>query len=152
MSRVIAGIAACLMTTRRYPMKELWGWSVYAWIGLPTVMYGGYALLGILTGHDSPTDFQRTWFRAGHAHAGVLLVVFLLFVNYLERTTLSMGLKHGACAVFVAGTLALSGGFFVHMMKGSVGSASIGTHISSLGAVVLTIAIMILVYGIFFAR
>jgi hypothetical protein len=132
-------------------MNELWGWTVYAWIGLPTVMYGGYALLALLTRPEKPTDFQRTWFRAGHAHAGILLVVLLVFIEYLERTTLSGTLKHTACGIFVLGTLMQSGGFFVHMMRGKEGAPSIGTRISSFGACILTVAIAILVYGIFIA-
>jgi hypothetical protein len=43
-------------------MSELRGWS-YAWVALPTVMYGGYALLGRLTNKNT-TPFRRTWFRA----------------------------------------------------------------------------------------
>lgn len=129
-------------------MNELWGWSIYAWVGLPTVMYGGYALLALLTRPEPPTQFQRTWFRAGHAHAGVLLVVLLVFIQYLERTTLSPTTQPIACAVFVAGTLMQSGGFFVHMTKGQEGKPSIGTRLSAVGAIVLTAAIAILVYGI----
>jgi hypothetical protein len=37
-------------------MSELRGWSIYAWVALPTVMYGGYALLGLLT--KKPIDFR----------------------------------------------------------------------------------------------
>jgi len=48
-------------------------WSIYSWIALPTVMYGGYALLRLLTQANAPRSFRLTWFRVGHAHAGVLL-------------------------------------------------------------------------------
>ncbi len=129
-------------------MAELWGWAVYAWVGLPTVMYGGYALLRLLTGSAELTPFRRTWFRAGHAHAGVLLVLFLVFLQFLTGTSLSNGMQHLSCAIFVAGILAQSGGFFVHMMRGSEGQASIGTTITGLGAALLTAAIAILIYGI----
>jgi hypothetical protein len=30
-------------------MSELRGWSIYAWVALPTVMYGGYANLCLPT-------------------------------------------------------------------------------------------------------
>ena len=129
-------------------MNELWGWAVYGWVGLPTVMYGGYALLGLLTSRDALTPFRRTWFRAGHAHAGVFLVMFLVFVDFLGRTDLPNAAKHTACAIFVVGVLAQSGGFFVHLAKGQEGTPSIGTRITALGAVLLTLAIAMLVYGI----
>jgi heme/copper-type cytochrome/quinol oxidase subunit 4 len=133
-------------------MRELWGWSVYGWLALPTVMYGGYALLGLLTKGTEPTAFQRTWFRAGHAHAGVLMITFLVFVEYLERTGLALPVKHAACATFVVGALAQSGGFFLHLAKGREGAASVGTTVTAIGAVVLAVAIATLVYGIVKSR
>lgn len=133
-------------------MNDLWGWSIYGWVALPTVMYGGYALLGLLTKRDGLTPFRRTWFRAGHAHAGVLLLMFLLFIDFLARTDLSDVTKHTACAIFVLGILTQSGGFFLHMAKGQDDAPSIGTTITTIGAVLLTVAIAILVYGIATAR
>ena len=83
--------------------------SIIAWIALPTVMYGGYALLGKLT-RDGLTPFQQTYLRAGHAHAGVLLLMSLLYHSYLEQTRLSPTIKVAAAVVVLVGTLAQSGG------------------------------------------
>lgn len=55
-------------------------------------MYGGYALLGLLT-RGGLTPFQETFFRAGHGHAGVLLLMSLLYHRYMEQTSLSPVLK-----------------------------------------------------------
>jgi heme/copper-type cytochrome/quinol oxidase subunit 4 len=131
-------------------MNDIRGWAIYAWIALPTVMYGGYALLGLLTKEDALTPFRRTWFRAGHAHAGIMLIMALVFFDYLTRTSMSFAIKQIACGAFVVGVLAQSGGFFVHMSKGDEGKTSMGTTLTSLGAVILTIAIGILVYGLAF--
>jgi Ni,Fe-hydrogenase I cytochrome b subunit len=68
-------------------MHPLRAFSVLAWIALPAVMYGGYALLGLLA-RGGLSDFQLTYFRAGHAHAGVLLLLALLYHIYLEQTGL----------------------------------------------------------------
>lgn len=132
-------------------MTDLSGWAIYAWIALPTVMYGGYALLRLLA-RDEASSFRRTWFRAGHAHAGVLLLALLLFVDYMARTSLPGWLQHLACGVFVGGIIAQSGGFFIHMVRGSEGMTSIGTTITSLGGVLLTLAIAVLVVGLFGVR
>ena len=51
--------------------------SIISWIALPTVMFGGYSLLRLLSATNKLTPFQATFFRAGHAHAGVLLVASL---------------------------------------------------------------------------
>lgn len=133
-------------------MNELRGWAIYAWVALPTVMYGGYTLLGLFTKQGALTPFRRTWFRAGHAHAGVLLLMALLYIDYLARTALAATTKHVACGLFVAGVLAQSGGFFVHMARGAPDTRSVGTAITSAGAVLLTGAIAILVYALAVTR
>jgi hypothetical protein len=126
---------------------ELKGWMIYSWIALPTVMYGGYALLHLVTG-GKDTEFRRTWFRAGHAHAGVLLLMSLLYYDFMARTDLSSMWMHIGCALLVAGILAQAGGFFIHMVKGEPGKSSIGTTVTTVGAIVLTAAIAVLVYGL----
>ena len=41
---------------------------------LVSVEYGGWSLLGFLTGRGQLGEFREQFFRAGHAHSGVLLV------------------------------------------------------------------------------
>jgi hypothetical protein len=60
------------------------GWMIYSWIALPTVMYGGYSLLQLLNKANAMTPFRLTWFRAGHAHAGVLLLMSLLYYTFMD--------------------------------------------------------------------
>ena len=133
-------------------MSELRGWMIYSWIALPTVMYGGYALLRLLTQANAATPFRFTWFRAGHAHAGLLLLMSLLYYTYMDKTSLSPAVKHAGCATLIVGILAQSGGFFLHMVKGQPDRASHGTTVTTIGAVILTSAIAVLVYGLFTAH
>lgn len=128
-------------------MHTLRLFSIIAWIAIPTVMYGGYALLGLLT-RGGLSEFQQTYFRAGHAHAGVLLLMSLLYHHYMEQTTLNPAIKLGAAAAILVGILAQSGGFFLHMAIGQHGAPSLGTTITSLGALLLAAAVLILVYGL----
>ena len=132
-------------------MSGLGGWIIYPWIAL-TVMYGGYALLRLLTQASAATPFRLTWFRAGHAHAGVLLLMSLLYYVYMDKTSLSPSVKHAGCATLIVGILAQSGGFFLHMVKGQPDRASIGTTVTAIGAIILTCAIAVLVYGLFTAH
>jgi hypothetical protein len=124
-------------------MNALRVWIILSWIALPTVMYGGYSLLQLLNKGDVLTPFQVTWFRAGHAHAGVLLVMSLLYYTFLDRTSLS-----AACAALFVGILAQSGGFFLHMVMGQPNQASIGTAVTVTGAILLACSIVVLVYGL----
>ncbi|GAC1460060.1 MAG: hypothetical protein PVSMB4_19120 [Ktedonobacterales bacterium] len=122
--------------------------AVLSWIALPTVMYGGYALLGLLTRGNRLSAFQEQYFRAGHAHAGVLLLMSLLYYSFLEQTTLSPAIKVGLSAVLFAGILAQSGGFFLHMGVGKPGQASAGTIITIAGTGLIAAAVLVLVYGL----
>ena len=81
-------------------MSELRGWIIYSWIALPTMMYGGYAFLRLLTQANTLTPFRLTWFRVGHAHAGVqvLCLMSLLYCTFIAKTSLSPAVKHAGCA------------------------------------------------------
>jgi hypothetical protein len=129
-------------------MEGLRAWIIVAWIGLPTVMYGGFSLLRLLTRDNALTPFQLTWFRAGHAHAGVLILMSLLYYSFLGTTSLPSWLKQAACATLLVGILAQSGGFFIHMIVGQPNRPSIGNTVTALGALLLTGAIGVLVYGL----
>lgn len=62
---------------------------------LPTVVFGGVSILSLLV-HDPAymeNPLRQDLWRAGHAHAGVLLVLSLLALRYVDEATLSDGLK-----------------------------------------------------------
>jgi hypothetical protein len=87
---------------------------------IPTIMYGGLTLLGILTqGHAglAPgalrlSESQWALWRAGHAHAGVWTVLSLILQVLLDSAALSAAVIWLAriCAPLAAVTL--SAGFF----------------------------------------
>ncbi len=122
--------------------------AIVSLISLPAVMYGGYSLRRLLESSDGLTEFQRTYFRAGHAHAGILLVLSLVYYQYLDRTTVAGVQKWLACAILGIGILAQSGGFFLHMAIGEPGRASAGTWITAAGAVFLAVAVLFLAYAL----
>jgi hypothetical protein len=132
-------------------MPSLRLFSIIAWVALPTVMYGGYALLGMLT-RDGLTPFQQTYFRAGHARAGVLLLMSLLYHRYLEQTQLTPAIKVAAAVGVLVGIPPQSGGFFLHMAIGQPGAPSLGTTITAFGALLLAAAVLLLVYGLITAK
>ena len=126
-------------------MGGLRGWIVFAWIALPTVMYGGYSLLQLINRGNVLTPTQVNFFRAGHAHAGVLILMSLLYYMFLDQTSLSLAVKHAACAAIVVGILAQSGGFFIHLFPER---ASLGTKVTLTGVLILVAAILVLIYGL----
>jgi hypothetical protein len=129
-------------------MNSLRIWIILSWIALPTVMFGGYSLLRLLNRGDALTQFQIDCFRAGHAHAGVLLLMSLLYYIFMDRTALSASIKQAACVALFVGILAQSGGFFLHMTLGKPNQASVGTNVTIAGAALLACAVIVLVYGL----
>ena len=89
-------------------------------LSLPTVQYGGLAILGMLThgvagagGAEAGLNAEQlALFRAGHAHAGVWLILSLVIQMLLDVVKLPASTKWFARIAAPVGTLALSGGFF----------------------------------------
>lgn len=121
--------------------------TVIALVSLPTVMYGGYALMGVMRDRKL-TEHQRAMFRAGHAHAGVLLILALVALQILSRTTLSDTTLWITCFLLLFGILAQSGGFFLHLIPNR---GKLGGRVTSVGAVLLAAATLLTAYGVAFA-
>ena len=87
---------------------------------VPTIMYGGATLLGILTsggaglppGGLALDETQRALFRAGHAHAGVWVILSLVLQVLLDAATLSPTSRLIARSCAPIGAICVSGGFF----------------------------------------
>jgi|SRR5882724_7780564 len=123
--------------------------AIISWILLPAVMFGGYSLLSLLV-RSNPwlTPKRQATFRAGHAHAGVLLVLSLLYFTYLAQTSFSSTVKLIACIVYLLGVLAQSGGFFIDMLVEKRGRLSLGYLVTTFGALLLASSIFLLAYGL----
>ena len=106
---------------------------------LPTVMFGGFSLLRLLSANRL-SEFQIAYFRAGHAHAGVLLVLTLAVLDVLTRTDLSRAGQWTVGTLLLAGSLAQSGGMFLHMGIGKPGRWSAGNSLTVVGAMLLAAA------------
>ena len=118
--------------------------TVIALVSLPTVMYGGYALMGVMRDRKL-TEHQRAMFRAGHAHAGVLLILALVALQILSRTDLSDTTLWITCFLLLFGILAQSGGFFLHLLPNK---GKLGGRVTSVGAVLLAAGTLLTAYGV----
>ena len=82
-------------------------------ISMTTIEYGGAFLLGILSGKYSGfTEFQRSMFRAGHAHAGVLTILALVSLVFIDQAGLSAPIGWAVRIGFAAAPVLVSAGFF----------------------------------------
>jgi hypothetical protein len=118
-------------------------------LALVTVEYGGWALLTFLTvDAERLSDLRKQFFRAGHAHAGVLLILLLVYLLYLGRTHWSAGWQWAWGLILLVGILAQSGGFFVHLGIGRPGARSAGTTLTRTGALIIAAALIALAVGL----
>lgn len=122
-----------------------------AFFTLVTVEFGGWSLLGLI-GTNTLTPFQERFFRAGHAHAGTLLVLALVSFVFLARTNFSVGAQWGIGVALLAGIVMQSGGFFLHMLVGAEGAGSIGTLVTRVGGIVLAGSLITLGVGVLRAQ
>ncbi|MCA6365110.1 MAG: hypothetical protein IM638_18915 [Bacteroidetes bacterium] len=83
-------------------------------ITVPTIAFGGSFLLRVLSGSIALplTAFQKSMFRAGHAHAGVLVLLALIVQPLIEAVQYETGMEWFLRASFGASALLVSGGFF----------------------------------------
>lgn len=86
---------------------------------IPTIVYGGLTVLYVVSngklgpgGPRNLTPEQASFYRAGHAHAGVLTLLALLMQIMLDHAALSPELIWSVRIGVVAAALCVSGGFF----------------------------------------
>lgn len=85
-------------------------------LALVTVETGGLYLLSISRGRAEVTPFQEKFARAGHAHAGVLLLLALVCQPYADAAGLDGFLGWLARAGVAVAALLMPGGFFFSSM------------------------------------
>lgn len=86
---------------------------------VPTIVYGGLTVLGVVSngsfGTPGPKNLspsQIAYYRAGHAHAGVLTLLALFLQIALDSAAIPSVLVWPARVAAVAAALLVSGGFF----------------------------------------
>ena len=81
-------------------------------LSLVTVETGGLYMVKLWKDATGATPFQIGFARAGHAHAGVLLVLGLLAQLYVDQTDLSGGFGWLARSGVPAAAILMPAGFF----------------------------------------
>lgn len=86
---------------------------------LPTVAYGGATLLHFLTSSQSGyTDnpLRQDLWRAGHAHAGVLLILSLVILRYVDEARLPEKIKQMVRSGTPASAILIPAAFFLSVL------------------------------------
>lgn len=115
------------------------------------VGYGGLTLLTALMGKvpgylDNP--IRRSLWRAGHAHAGVLVLFSLVALLYVDQADLSDGLRGLTRALIVAAPILMPLGFFLSVARPSATRPNRLILLTVLGGVSLAAGTLILGVGL----
>ncbi len=114
------------------------------------IEFGGTYLLRIVRGRVPMTEFQRDFARAGHAHAGVLVILALVCLVLADAAGVHGLAAFGAHTALPLAAILMSAGFFLSSAgRGRtqpnrliailyVGMASLGFGVIALGVGLLT--------------
>jgi len=86
-------------------------------LSIVTIQFGGVFMLRVVQGKEPATDLQKSFFRAGHAHAGVLVILSLVIQLYVEATDMSDGFTWLARSGVPIAALLIPGGFFFSVLS-----------------------------------
>jgi hypothetical protein len=117
---------------------------------LPTVMYGGATILTMIVGDPSymANPLRQDLWRAGHAHAGVLLVLALVALRYVDEANLSGGWKAVARSSIPLAAILMPAGFFLSVVSPRAAAPNGLLALTYVGAVVLAIGVLTLGVGL----
>jgi hypothetical protein len=117
---------------------------------LPTVVLGGASILSLLVGDPeyAQNQLRQDLWRAGHAHAGVLLILSLVTLRYVDEAALSERLKRVARHSIPAAAILLPAAFFLSVLSPDATEPNSLIYLAYIGAVSLTAGLLILGIGL----
>jgi hypothetical protein len=119
-------------------------------LALPTVVYGGTAILTLLVGDAQyvENELRRELWRAGHAHAGVLLLLALVVLRYVDEAILSDRLKALVRHTVPAAAILLPAAFFLSVLSPDASEPNGLINLAYLGAASLAVGLLVLGVGL----
>lgn len=123
-------------------------------IVLPTVEFGGASILSLLIGDPSyaQNDLRQDLWRAGHAHAGVWLVLSLVALRYVDEATLSEGMKWVVRLAFPTAAILTPAAFFLSVLSPQATEPNALIYLAYVGGVVLAVGLLTLGVGLLRGR
>jgi hypothetical protein len=109
---------------------------------------GGAFMLRVVTGKVPTTDFQKSFFRAGHAHAGVLVTLGLVCLVLSEATGLHGFPRWLAGTGVLISAILLPGGFFFSAIGNGRTSPNRWVVLFPIGGLVLAAGVVTLAIGL----
>ena len=117
---------------------------------MPAVVYGGTSILSLLVCDPdcAQNQLRQDLWRAGHAHAGVLLVLSLVTLRYVDEANLPGWLKSVARHSIPAAAVLLPAAFFLSVLSPETTEPNAMIYLAYVGAVSLAFGVLVLGIGL----
>ncbi len=116
----------------------------------PTVMIGGVSVLTLLIGSPEymGNPLRQDLWRAGHAHAGVFLILTLVALRYVDDAALSERLKWFVRLSIPSAAILLPVAFFFSVLRADAREPNAVIYLAYVGAIVLAAGVIVLGVGL----
>lgn len=117
---------------------------------MPAVVYGGTSILSLLVGDPdyAQNQLRQDLWRAGHAHAGVLLVLSLVTLRYVDEANPPGWLRTVARHSVPASAVLLPAAFFLSVLSPEATRPNAMIYLAYVGAVSLAAGLLVLGIGL----
>ena len=117
---------------------------------MPTVMVGGVSLLTMLVWDPAyaANPLRQDLWRAGHAHAGVFLVLSLVVLRYVDDAHLSEGAKRFVRFSVPSAAILLPAAFFLSVLSPNAQKPNELISLAYAGGVLLAAGVLTLGVGL----
>ena len=85
-------------------------------LALVTVESGGYFLTRVVRGHVQSNGLQKNFYRAGHAHAAVLLILSIAILTVIDQVELGGPWEFAARNLVPVAAILMPAGFFLSVL------------------------------------
>ena len=119
-------------------------------IVLPTVMFGGVSILSLLIGDPTymKNPLRQDLWRAGHAHAGVWLILALVALSYVDEANLSNAMKWLVRGSIPLAAILVPTAFFFSVLSPDATVPNGLIYLAYVGAVLLAVGVLTLGIGL----
>ena len=113
-------------------------------------MIGGVSILSLLITDPAyaQNPLRQDLWRAGHAHAGVLLVLSLVALRYVDETALTAGQKWFVRMSIPSAAILLPSAFFLSVLRPDAAEPNGLIALAYVGAAVLAAGVVLLGVGL----
>jgi hypothetical protein len=121
---------------------------------VPTVEIGGASILSLLIGDPgyAQNDLRQDLWRAGHAHAGVWLVLSLVALRYVDEAALSEGMRWVVRLAFPVAAVLMALAFFLSVVPEEASEPNALIYLAYVAGLLLAVGLLLLGVGLIRGR